>query len=228
MTSTLIIIIGFVETLAIAAFLWIKFGKKASDSSENVEKFAKALEDRQALENRFNEIADKLAPVQDLLNTAQEYFNTEESLKAERGRIAITQAELDTVEVRLRDLDVIERELEASNLETQHELEILEKKKVELTNKRDSLFQRLYEMQAKINDIMQDTEGAELIQSTVTASEDQLFQAKDTIDKLLETIQAHQDQYIGIKQRYDALDIEYAQLYEKITTAADNKENKEG
>ena len=73
---------------------------------------------------KFEEIYGKMVPFPDLAEKVLETRSYEESLKAERGRITITQAELETVETRLRELDEIERELEASALETKEELNI--------------------------------------------------------------------------------------------------------
>jgi len=45
----------------------------------------------------------------------------------------------------------------------------------------------------------------------------QLTMAEEKIDTLILQIEIGNEQYFTLKRRYDALDIEYAQLYEKFS-----------
>ena len=85
--------------------------------------------------DQIRECVQNLVPLQEVRRLVGEIVVIQEALRAERGRTTISQAELKTVEGRLRELEEIERELEASGLETKEELNILEKKHKELTQK---------------------------------------------------------------------------------------------
>jgi chromosome segregation ATPase len=145
----------------------------------------------------------------------------EESLKAERGRITITQAELETVETRLRELEEIERELEASAIETKEELNILKKKEKELRSKNDELKQRIAEATGGLEKLLSEVELSSQAQEQMTAMQTELLATQEKIDVLILQIEQGNEQYFILKKRYDALDIEYAQLYEKFSLTQD-------
>jgi chromosome segregation ATPase len=142
-----------------------------------------------------------------------------ESLKAERGRNTITQAELETVEGRLRELEEIERELEASGIETKEELKILNKKERELSNKNDALKEEIAASMQKVGELMSQMQVSAEMQAQVDEMKVDLLQTQDKIAMLLQQIEQGNEQYFILKKRYDALDIEYAQLFEKFSEA---------
>ena len=49
--------------------------------------------------------------------------------------------------------------------------------------------------------------------------QNQIVQTQEKVTTLLTEIEEATEQYFLLKQRYDALDIEYAQLYEKFSEA---------
>ena len=136
-----------------------------------------------------------------------------------RGRITITQAELETVEGRLRELEEIERELEASGIETKEEINILEKKQADLASKNQTLQGKISESTQKLEAILGEMEFTAQQQEQIDAMKSQLLQTQEKIDTLLVQCEEGNQQYFILKQRYDALDIEYAQLYEKFAEA---------
>ena len=142
-----------------------------------------------------------------------------EALKVERGRVTITQAELETVEDRLREFEEIERELEASGVEAKEELKILNKKAAELARKNDALKDQLSESNQALNELLKELEGNSQQQAHIEAIQTQILQTQEKVTTLLTEIEEATEQYFLLKQRYDALDIEYAQLYEKFSEA---------
>jgi chromosome segregation ATPase len=54
------------------------------------------------------------------------------------------------------------------------------------------------------------------MQEQITRAKSELLKTEQQIQTLLEEIQAGNEQYFILKKRFDALDIEYAQLYEKF------------
>ncbi len=140
-------------------------------------------------------------------------------IRAERGRITITQSELEAVENRLRELDEIDRELDASSMETKEELNILAKKHADIRNKNEKLKKELEDSMASLDDMLQDLELNAQQQEQVDNMKGELASSQSRIDTVLIAIEQANDQYVLMKKRYDALDIEYAQLYEKFTEA---------
>lgn len=182
-----------------------------------------ALQQRETQIARVNELYEEMVDLGSLQKLIAEIRTYEESLKAERGRITITQAELETVEGRLRELEEIERELGASGLETQEELNILEKKQSDLRSKNEALKSRIAESLSQIEQIMQELEMSTQMVEQVMAMKTELLQTEEKISTLLIEIEQGNEQYFILKRRYDALDIEYAQLYEKFAEAEEQR-----
>ena len=217
--SALLIIIGIVESGVIAYLLWTKLGKVARSKVKTANTLNEELQKRIALKDQISAALQNMIEVRQLRLKGDEYKAAKESLKAERGRITITQAELETVENRLRELEVIERELEASAVETQEEVNILTKKRNELTDKKVSLEQQLLDSDKKMSDVMMKIELSAQMRSTIDKMRHDLVKTQEQIDVLLEKVRLGNEQYFIMKQRYDALDIEYAQLYEKFSAS---------
>jgi chromosome segregation ATPase len=138
-----------------------------------------------------------------------------ESLKAERGRVIITQAELESVEVRLRELDEVNRELEASTLETKEELKIFQKREVDLKTKNEELRVQIADSTTKLEALMSEIEMSVQMQEQVKVMRADLLKSEEQVETLMNEIQKGNEQYFISKRRYDALDVEYAQLYQQ-------------
>ena len=172
---------------------------------------------REQIEKDIRALYEKMVPIPKVRELVKELMVLQESLKAERGRITITQAELETVETRLRELEEIERELEASGMETKEELNILEKKHRELRQANEQLKARVLKVSEQLQATLAELESSAQIQEQVTTMTSQLTMAEEKIDTLILQIEIGNEQYFTLKRRYDALDIEYAQLYEKFS-----------
>ena len=214
--GSLILIVGLIEAAGIGAFLFTQAKKKNSGAAES----AKNIEEEVALKRESAEkiktLSSGLMDIAILRDKLAELLLSKESLKAERGRVTITQAELETIEVRLRELDEISRELEASMTETKEELKILQRKEKELSNKNDALREQIANSLSKMDEIISQIELTSQMQEQITRAKSELLKTEEQIQTLLEEIQAGNEQYFILKKRFDALDIEYAQLYEKF------------
>lgn len=139
----------------------------------------------------------------------------DDELKAERGRLAITQAELEAVDTRLRELEEIERELESSALEASQELEMLKSQEKDIAERnqklREELNSSLGQLEKLLGQLSHSREAVEHLNSAKT----ELVQSQTKISFYEEQIGNINRRYIELKKAYDALDIEYAQLYEK-------------
>lgn len=219
MGSSVILIVSIVEGLLLSAALFFLFAKSSNGSSQAVQKLDDQIKERESLLTELQEISSQLVDAALLREKARELSEYTEALKAERGRNTITQAELETVESRLRELEEIERELEASGIETKEELKILNKKQKDLASKNDALKEQIASSLSQMDQIVSQMQLSTELQGQIDTMKTQLVLTQQKIDTLLLNIEAGNDQYFILKQRYDALDIEYAQLFEKFSEA---------
>lgn len=215
------LIVGLVEALIFAAVMYFSIAKEKTSVHGYLSVLQEEEEQKAQIKERFNELYALMIDVGSVRTKADEFLSFQESLKAERGRITITQAELETVEGRLRELEEIERELEASGVETKEEIAILEKKHGGLTTKNQTLQSKISESTQKLEAVLSEIELSAQMQEQVDVMKAQLIQTQEQIELLLVQIEEGNGQYFILKKRYDALDIEYAQLYEKFSAMED-------
>lgn len=216
-----IIIFSIIEALVAAAVVFFLHSQSGSGNRKNLVKLQEEQEKKSQFKVKLIELYKQMITVDRAKVVVSEANAIQDSLKAERGRITITQAELETVDGRLRELDEIERELIASGLETKEELNILQKKEGELRNKNNTLKQQLTASMEQINSLMAEIEMTANMQEQVEIVTTDLLSTEEKIDTLLLQIEQGNEQYFILKTRYDALDIEYAQLYERFAEAED-------
>ena len=145
----------------------------------------------------------------------QEIAKEEENLRSEKGRVTIAQAELEAVDIRLRELEEMERELESSNLEASRELEMLrsQEREVEVRNQklREALESNLIQFDKLLHELANSAEAV----ARLNAAKTELIETQKKIEFYEGEISVINHKYMDLKRAYDALDIEYAQLYEK-------------
>jgi len=164
---------------------------------------------------RIEQLRAEMADAEEYEQANKELATARESLKAERGRVIILQAELEGIEVRLRELDEINRELEASALETREELKILQKREGELKTKNEELRVQIADSTVKMEALMSEIEMSVQMQEQVKVMRADLLRCEEQVETLMNEIQKGNEQYFVSKRRYDALDVEYAQLYQQ-------------
>ena len=125
MAAFLIIVIALVESAIFVGLMYAILAKRKHDLRAIVEGLQSQLADKQQALDRVKGILADMIDIKELKAKGRDLKLLKESLKTERGRITITQAELETVEGRLRELEEIDRELEASGLETKEEIIII-------------------------------------------------------------------------------------------------------
>lgn len=215
--SFLVLILGLLESagaISLLFFITKKLGGGKDDSLENLkDESKKKMDICEKVENLRRQAVD----IEELKKRVQELLVAKESLKAERGRVTISQAELETIEIRLRELDEIARELEASSVETKEEMKILKKKENDLAQKNDNLRQQITDSVQQVSALMGQIEISAQVQEQIDRARTELLSTEGRVVTLLMQIQEGNEQYFILKQRYDALDIEYAQLYEKFS-----------
>ncbi|MFM1849075.1 MAG: hypothetical protein RL417_2549 [Pseudomonadota bacterium] len=219
MTSFLLIIWAIVLSGGVAAGLLHVMKKRGAGVDPALAILETARSDRSKLLEQLKDVYGQLVPVAAIRTALKDLTVRQEALRAEKGRITITQAELETVETRLRELEEVERELEASGLETKEELNILKKKEAELNSKNAALKSQLEQAQIALDKAVAEIEMSQQLQEQVLACKTELLQTEQSVATLVLQIEQGNEQYFILKRRYDALDIEYAQLFEKFSEA---------
>ena len=219
MAYIIVLVVGLVSAVASAGVLFSLAGKSQGGAKKAVGKLDEHKNAQQELVTKIESLYSGMIDLGSMRKAVLEYRTLQEALKAERGRITITQAELETVETRLRELEEIERELEASGIETKEELNILKKKEAELRSKNDELKGKIAETTSNLEKLVEEVEMSAQAQEQILAMKTQLLETEQRVETLVTQIEDGNAQYFILKQRYDALDIEYAQLYEKFSEA---------
>lgn len=212
-----ILIIGLIEIAIGAGALVFLQTREGASRSAVIETLQKEQQERWSFVQAFEDTFKEMVWWGTVRKTFNELVEVRELMKLERGRVTITQAELETVENRLRELDEVDREIQASGLETKEELRILNKKEKDLRNKNEQLKAKILEANAKIDAILSQFESNSQIGMQIENMKTELLRTEQKTDELLIQVELGNEQYFTLKQVYDALDIEYAQLYEKFS-----------
>jgi chromosome segregation ATPase len=195
-------------------FLELRAGAK---ESANLALFDNEIQKRNSLLEEIKKLFGQLVPWEKIRDIALSLNEQRDLIKLEKGRVTITQAELETVENRLRELEEVEREIAASGIETKEELRILNKKEKDLRTKNDNLANQIAESMRKLDEVLSQVESNSQVMAQVDAIKTELLRTEQKTSEMLIQIELGNEQYIALKQVYDALDIEYAQLYEKFS-----------
>lgn len=168
------------------------------------------------------EILDQLAEIalgcandQLLEKVNADVAKAEEDLRAEKGKITITQAELEAVETRLRELEEIERELQTSSIDAAKELEMLQAQSREISLRNEKMKEELDQAVLQLDMLISQLASSQEATTKLTEAKTQLTEAQEKCFWYDEQISILNSKYMELKKAYDALDIEYAQLYEK-------------
>ena len=227
MSVALFAIISVAITVLTLGIVFFLLKKNAGGGPGGPELFKAELEKRKALQAEIESLYGQMTDIKSLQTQGKSLITIKEALKTERGRATITQAELETVEARLRELEEIERELAASSIDTQEEIKILEKKKVELASKNVTLKEQITLSMSKMDTVLGELELSAQMLEQVEAMKMEILQTQEKIELILLQIELANEQYFVLKKRYDALDIEYAQLYEKFSAGVEASKEKE-
>jgi len=219
MGAVLIVIIGIIEGAVCAGLLFSVNARRRGLLRGNLQAFEEELEKKSKIKKQIEELYSRMVDIGSVHKIIVDIRSNQEALKAERGRIMITQAELETVESRLRELEEIERELEASGMETKQELTLLKKKHDELNGRNENLKEQINASMQQIDELKTEIQSNARLAEQVNRMKIQIVNTEEKISVLLLQIEQGNDQYFTFKKRYDALDIEYAQLYEKFSEA---------
>ena len=215
---SLIIIFGLIESLIVAVVVFLILLKKRLIVQNYNAKLKENLSSIDLSIQKTESLLAQLVPFEELKAKVKELLQTKKALKLEKGRVSIAQAEQETIDRRLRELEEIERELDASNIEVKKELDILDGKQREIKSKNESLNLKIQENLQEIEKMMSEVKMEDNIKDEIQEIKNRLVETQMETQKLTEAHNIEKNQYVILKRRFDALDIEYAQLYEKFTS----------
>ncbi len=212
----LILISAFLETLIFAGAFWFLAKRKVGAHDLRSRLLSDILVERKKVIDRIELFKGHLVPFDDMRTVVSSTVEHGDIIQAERGRAAIAKVELESVELRLRELDEIQRELDASELESKEELKILKGREEELRLRNEKLKSEINESLSLLEQLRSEVAMTEEQARFFNGMQEELLYSQEQIDDLLAQIAKGNDHYYQLKRRYDALDIEYAQLYEKF------------
>ncbi|MCC6221132.1 MAG: hypothetical protein IT291_07830 [Deltaproteobacteria bacterium] len=172
--------------------------------------------------NKKKEVLDELGrlalgfiPKDEYDRTCEEVTKFEEQIRGEQAKVTITQAEFDAGEARLRELEEVDRELEASALEAAREIDMLRTQENDIRKRNAELVGQLNKIHNRVDQLIEELEHCQEAVDRMVKVKAELVEIQQKIEWYTEQTSVINQQFIDLKHAYDALDIEYAQLYDK-------------
>lgn len=212
-----ILLVALLQSILLALFFFYRAYHANDPLIKSFDNLRDELEQKRALWSRIEAIRADLADEDEFRKVVIEFLDVRERLREEHGKATITEVELHALEDRLRELEEVGRELEASQTETREELKILRRKEDDLRSRNESLRDRIADSLAKMDSLIAEIELTAKMQEQVSQMKSDLLRSEERIQTILNQIQETNQQYFNLKRRYDALDVEYAQLYQQLT-----------
>ncbi len=219
------IILIVIVYLGALAGLYVVVGKKSLALDRVFEhNFTSVEQEKKTKIELLSEVAESikgLVTTEAIAELEARRVQTEETIRAEQGRLTITEAELEAIDTRLRELEELKRELEVSNMDAVKELEMLRSQERDIAAQNDAIRNQINASLEQVELLLgQLNDSAESVEK-LTAAKNELINAEQKCGFYEEQISIVNHQYMALKKAYDALDIEYAQLYEKQQLAAE-------
>lgn len=219
------VIIQATVYLATLGFLFFLMGKKrlAVDRQlrHNLEIAQAEFDEKKKVLSELAQLSVGMNRGEELENLDAKFEEAEEAIRAEKGRLTITEAELEAIDTRLRELEELKRELEVSNMDVIKEVEMLKSQEREIANKNDHLRSQLEHSMEQLEMLFDMLSSNTKVTERLTLAKNELIECEKKCSYYEEQIALVNSKYMVLKKAYDALDIEYAQLYEKQQTAED-------
>jgi chromosome segregation ATPase len=194
-------------------FFRMKGGNQSGESEKEIEEAFRSLQDLLA---RLEAAKPRVVAINQVLPLVKELETLDDELKNKNVKVSIALSELEAVEFRQQELEEIRREVAVSAAEIKDELRALQEREAELRSRREELESMLQASVEKMSTIASELSMSAEMQMQIERMQGELVSTQDQCDKLLVQIQQGNEQCIAMKQRYNALDIEYALLYERF------------
>lgn len=193
-----------------------------NSQTENLSRAKEELETKTKLTNKLASLVLGLTTTEKVKEAEDGLSDFESILGAEKGKQAIAEAEIEALDIRLRELEELRRELEVSNMDAIKEVEMLKAQERDMSNKNLGIQDQLKSSLDQIDILMDMLSNNVKAQEELNKSKTQLIEVEKNITFYEQEITKINKQYVALKRAYDALDIEYAQLYEKRQQQMEN------
>jgi chromosome segregation ATPase len=130
--------------------------------------------------------------------------------------------QVETVKQKIADLDAITSDLRTSMLESSQEMEMLRTQENGLRDKTSELKKELDKVLKKCDQLMIDFSSSQDLVQALKKAKAEALESQDKIFWYQEKITEINMNYMQLKRVYDALDIEYTQLYERSNSEENN------
>lgn len=219
MSWLLILIIVFASGILISAtVIYIKVLSRAKIFRENLQVIKTEKVKKEGIAKEFCDLMLGFAERGVFEKQQDKLLELEGDLKAESSRFAIAQAELESVKTRLDELEEMARELEASSLEMTRELDTLRNQERDLGEQTSKLRVELDSSLEELDRLLEQLSHNQAAVTTLNKTKTEFLESQEKVMWYQERISEININYVQLKKAYDALDIEYAQLYEKQNT----------
>ncbi len=216
----LILVVSLGGAFFVAAMLKKRFSAGDEQVKKNISIIKNEAKAKEEILRELAQLSLGLASSQYFEQLGDQIRTCEEELRAERGRLTITDAELEAVDVRLRELEELKRELEMSNIDAIRELELLKAQERDMSSQNESLRGQLRSSTEQLDMLLDMLASSAEAVAHLQSAKAQLIEAEQKATFYESQITLLNQKYVSLKRAYDALDIEYAQLYEKQQQAA--------
>lgn len=222
MMSAIIFVFSLILSLALGSLnlFIVRRGQRGSSSQTEVEAAASSLRDLTA---RFEAIQQSIVKAEMALPLTREIRSLENEINKKSVEVSVASSELEAIGGRLQELEEIRREVEASAEEIKQELQSLHERESELLFRRQELESQLEASRERMFSISSELAMSEEMQAQIERMQSELSGTQEQCDKLLVQIQRGNQQCMVMKQRYNALDIEYALLYERFSKLEESR-----
>ena len=183
---SLVIIFGLLESIIVSAVVFCILLKKRLMVQGFNAKLKENLSSIDLVKQKVDSLMSQLVPFEELKGKVKELLKANKTLKLEKGRVSLTQAEQDTVDRRLRELEEIERELDASNIEVKKELDILDGKQREIKIKNESLNLKIQENLQEIERMVSEVKMEDNLKDEILEIKNRLVETQIETQKLTE------------------------------------------
>lgn len=213
-----IIGIAVINILALV-FVYLKIiGSRGGIEQSHLENLSRAKKELEIKKSLLHKIAKNVVGLttEEKLAEAKEGLGEYDAiLGAEKGKQAIAEAEIEALDIRLRELEELRRELEVSNMDAIKEVEMLKAQERDMSNKNLGIQDQLKSSLDQIDILLDMLQNNAKAVEQLNKSKSELVEVEKSITFYETEITKINKQYVTLKRAYDALDIEYAQLYEK-------------
>lgn len=222
MMSAIIFAFSLLLSLALGCLnlLIVRRGQQDGSDQREVEAAASSLRELTA---RFEAIQQSVVKAEVALPLTREIRSIESEKRKKGVEVSVAASELEVIGGRLQELEEIRREVEASAEEIKQELRSLHERESELLFRRQELESLLAASRERMSNISSELAMSEEMQVQIERMQSELSGTREQCDKLLNQIQRGNQQCMVMKQRYNALDIEYALLYERFSQLEESR-----